>query len=125
ETTDEGDKKTEDEIDTSKATAIITPDEKKEVMNEFEITQEKAEEECDPLTMNCDELQAEAQKLTKQSGVLSTVLNAFDEKSPVYLKATEEKTKVDDKLNEVFDRAFGTCLTPKEEKPKEEPETKE
>lgn len=120
ETKDEGDKKTEDEIDTSEASIVITDADKKEVLDSFEITQE----ECDPMTMDCKELQQEAQKLTKKSEALGNVMDVYDEANPLFLKATEEKSKVDEKLTKVFDRAFGTCVTPekKEEKPEEKPD---
>ena len=123
----EGDKKTgEDEINTSEAgeintskATLVTEEEKKEAMDSFEITQE-----CDPLTMDCKELQSEAQKLTKKSEALGSVIKVYGEDTPLFLKATEEKSKVDNSLTKIFDRAFGTCLTPPEKK-EEEPETKE
>ena len=70
--------------------------------------------------MNCEELQKEAQKLTKQSETLSNALTAFDKESPLFEKMTIEKTKIDDNLAKVFDHAFGTCLTPKETEEKTE-----
>ena len=132
ETTDEGKKTGEDEIDTDGTSATlvhendkdkdvsggVTEEEKKEALDSFEITQE-----CDPLTMDCKELQDEAQKLTKKSEALGNVIEVYDEDTPLFLKATEEKSKVDDSLTKVFDRAFGTCVNP--EKPdteKKEPE---
>lgn len=109
----------EEEIDSNTATAVIPEinEEKKEVIDSFEITQEEI---CDPLTMNCEELQKEAQKLTKQSEILNNALTAFDKENPLFEKMTIEKTKIDDNLTKVFDRAFGTCLTPKPDEKTEE-----
>jgi len=131
ETTDEGKKTGEDEIDTDGTSATlvhendkdkdvsggVTEEEKKEALDSFEITQE-----CDPLTMDCKELQDEAQKLTKKSEALGNVIEVYDEDTPLFLKATEEKSKVDGSLTKIFDRAFGTCITPEKKEP-EKPET--
>ena len=120
ETLDEGKKTGEDEINTSEASVtVITDEDKKDVIDSFEIT----EEECDPLTMDCKELQNEAQKLTKKSEALGNVIEVYDEDTPLFLKATEEKSKVDGSLTKIFDRAFGTCITPEKKEP-EKPETK-
>ena len=118
EETDEG-KNNTSEADTGTSATLGTEKDKKEVLDSFEITKE-----CDPLTMDCKELQSEAQKLTKKSEALGNVIKVYDKDAPLFLKATEEKSKVDNSLTKIFDRAFGTCLTPPEKK-EEEPEVKE
>lgn len=87
-------------------------------------------EECDPMTMNCNEMPKHMAELTKRSAVLGTGLRKIEEINDtlpseegklLYAKTIEEKSRVDGKIEDIVMR-FSKC-TLSEEKKEETPET--
>lgn len=109
----------EEELTTADAPGIPKPVEK--------------QEECDPMTMNCNEMPKAMAELTKRSEILGTGLRKLEEINEVipstegkqlFTKTTDEKSKVDGKIQDIVLR-FSRCTLSeeKEEEPPENPES--
>lgn len=87
-------------------------------------------EECDPMTMNCSEMPKFMAELTKRSEILGTGLKKLeeinesipsDEGKQLYTRTSDEKAKVDGKIEDIVMR-FSKCTLSEEKEEEEEEE---
>lgn len=128
----------EKEPETVEGTPIETAGEGTEAFPEKIATGEPIEpskeppiEECDPMTMNCNEMPKAMAQLTKRSETLGTGLKKLEEIDEImpseegkqlYTKTTAEKANVDGKIQDIVLR-FSKCRLYEEEETPPPPAT--